>query len=98
MRTAGPSRVSAVILIVTVSRVILYSRPGCRLCDDAKRAFLAAMPDAEIEEVDVGSDPALEELYGLHIPVALAAGRELFRNRFDPACIRLIRESRDGRP
>lgn len=72
-------------------RVVLYSRPGCRLCDDAKREFVVALPGAEIEEVDVDSDPALRDMYGHHIPVALVAGRELFRHRFDPACVEFLR-------
>lgn len=71
-------------------RVVLYSRPGCRLCDDAKRQFSAAVPGAEIEEIDVDSDPDLRAIYGDHIPVALVAGRELFRHRFDPACIEFL--------
>ena len=72
-----------------MSRVILYSRPGCRLCDDAMREFIAAVPGVDVVEVDVDSDPGLRERYGDHVPVAVADGRELFRHRFDPACVGL---------
>ncbi len=71
--------------------VILYSRPGCHLCDAAKREFLAAVPGVHVEEVDVDSDSELRQRYGNDIPVAVAGGRELFRHRFDPASVRLLR-------
>lgn len=71
-------------------RVTLYSRPGCHLCDHAKRAMAAAMPAAEVKEVDVDSEPGLRERYGDHVPVAVADGRELFRHRFDPDCVRVL--------
>ena len=71
--------------------VTLYSRPGCRLCDEAKRELATAVPKATIVEVDVDSDPGLRERYGLDIPVAIVNGRELFRHRFDPTCVALIR-------
>ncbi len=71
-------------------RVTLYSRPGCYLCEDARRALEAALPELEIEEVDVDSDRDLCDRYGWHVPVAMAGALELFRHRFDPACIRRL--------
>lgn len=73
--------------------VTLYSRPDCRLCDEARRELAAAAPTATIEVVDVDSDPELSERFGLEIPVATVRGRELFRHRFDPACLALIRNN-----
>ena len=67
--------------------VKLYSRPGCHLCDEARRDLAAAAPGIEIEVVDVDSDPGLRVRYGLDIPVAVQNGRELFRHRFDPSCL-----------
>lgn len=72
-------------------RVTLFSRPGCGLCDDARRELEAVAPEVEIEEVDIDSDPALVVRYGEHVPVAVSDGRELFRHRFDPACASLLR-------
>lgn len=74
-------------------RVKFYSRPGCRLCDDARRQLELAEPRLEIEEIDVDSDPALRQRYGLDIPVAVAGGRELFRHRFTPAALRALRNA-----
>lgn len=76
-----------------MARVTFYSRPGCRLCDDARRQLELADPGLEIEEVDVDSDPALRQRYGLDIPVAVSGGRELFRHRFAPAALRALRNA-----
>ena len=67
--------------------VTLYSRPGCRLCETARRDLEAAVQDITVEEVDVDRDPQLLERYGSDVPVAVSDGRELFRHRFDPACL-----------
>ena len=75
-------------------RVTLYSRPGCRLCEEARRELVAAAPEATVEEVDVDTNPRLRERYGWDIPVAVQGDRELFRHRFDPACLELIRIAR----
>lgn len=74
-------------------RVMFYSRPGCRLCDDARRQLELAEPGLEIEEIDVDSDPALSQRYGFDIPVAVVGGRELFRHRFTPAALRALRNA-----
>lgn len=75
-------------------RVTLYSRPGCRLCEEARRELVAAAPEVTIEEVDVDTAPRLRERYGWDIPVAVQGDRELFRHRFDPACLELLRIAR----
>jgi hypothetical protein len=67
--------------------VVLYSRPGCHLCDEA-RAVLerqrARTPFA-LREVDVGTDDALELAYGIRIPVVLIDGEERFEIAVDPS-------------
>lgn len=64
-------------------RIAFYTRPQCRLCEDAKRQFAAAFPEIAIDAIDVDSDRQLNERYGMHIPVAVFGERELFRHRFD---------------
>lgn len=71
-----------------MQRIVFYTRPACCLCEEAKRQFAAAFPDAAIDEIDVDSDRSLSERYGMDIPVAVLDGRELFRGRFDPASCR----------
>lgn len=67
--------------------VVLYSRPGCHLCDEARVVIEAerARTPFDLEDVDVSTDDALELEYGIRIPVVLVDGRELFEIRVDPA-------------
>ena len=63
-----------------MSRVTLYGRPGCHLCDDARAELLricAAHP-FRLEEIDIESDDALLRRYLERIPVIALDGEELF--------------------
>jgi glutaredoxin len=64
-------------------RVIIYSRPGCHLCEEAKTAIQAAgcHGQYELEEVNIETDPDLLRRYGFEIPVITIDGVEAFRNR-----------------
>ena len=64
-------------------KVIIYSRPGCHLCEEAKEAMRAAGCPAEytLEEVNIENDPELFELYKNDIPVITFDGVEAFRHR-----------------
>jgi glutaredoxin len=66
--------------------VTLYGKPGCCLCDDARRAVDAARTDHafELREVDVSLDPGLHRDYGERIPVLAVDGEEAFELRVDP--------------
>ena len=66
--------------------VVLYSRPGCGLCDEARAVIAAerARTPFGFEEVDVSGDDALELEYGIRIPVVLVDGQERFEIRVDP--------------
>jgi hypothetical protein len=45
----------------------------------------------EFEEIDVDSDPRLDELYGAHVPVLQTEdGTELCRHRLTPEAIRQL--------
>ena len=69
------------------ARVIIYSRPGCHLCDEAK----AAIENSDcsdyytLEEVNIESDNELLNKYKYDIPVVTIDGEEAFRHRVDPA-------------
>ena len=60
--------------------VVLYGRPGCHLCDDARAALLRVRERATfaLEEVDIEADDALLRRYLERIPVVALDGRELF--------------------
>ena len=66
--------------------VTLYTRPGCHLCEDAKSliAPLLAEFGARLREVNIDSDPELQERYNLDVPVIFLAGRKIAKHRIDP--------------
>jgi hypothetical protein len=67
-------------------RFLLYSRPGCGLCEEML-SDLAALPSAKgipIDVVDVDLEPAARARYGHKIPVLLLAGELLCHGRLDP--------------
>jgi glutaredoxin len=65
----------------------MYSRPGCGLCDEARRVILGERERTPFryEEVDISGDDALELEYGIRIPVVFIDGQERFEVRVDPA-------------
>ena len=77
-------------------RVVLYSRPGCHLCETAKAVLVAELRDHpfELEEVDIQDDEALERAYGIRIPVVEIDGEERFEYEVDPdELTRIVRGS-----
>ena len=71
-------------------QVILYTRPGCHLCDEAKQAMKNADCGNEytLQEVNIEGDRELLNKYRFDIPVILIDGREAFRHRITPAQFR----------
>ncbi len=54
------------------SRLVLYGRPDCHLCDEARAGLEKLLADGasfELEEVDIESDDALLRRYLERIPV-----------------------------
>lgn len=60
--------------------LILYGKPGCHLCDDARTAVerVTASRDVTLEQVDVSRDAELYARYGERIPVLEIDGETLF--------------------
>ena len=60
------------------ARVTLYSRPGCHLCDDARRVIERVCADLgeQYDEISIDDDPQLRDRYGEEIPVTLVDGRQ----------------------
>ncbi len=65
------------------TKVIIYSRPGCHLCEKAKAAMRAASCEGEytLDEVNIENVPELLERYKDDIPVITFDGVEAFRHR-----------------
>jgi glutaredoxin len=64
-------------------QVILYTRPGCHLCEEAKQEMQAAACAKEytLQEINIESDRELLHKYRYDIPVILIDGHEAFRHR-----------------
>jgi len=66
--------------------VVLYTRSGCCLCDDAKEALQVARAQVQftVREVDIDSDPALYDAHRYDVPVIEIDGRRAFKHRVTP--------------
>ncbi len=64
-------------------KVILYTKPGCHLCDEMKQVLEKVKQGIEmtVEEIDISSDRRLLETYGEEIPVLFIDGRKAFKYR-----------------
>ena len=73
-----------------MTRVTLYGKAGCCLCDEAREAVEAVRAERgfELEEVDVSLDPRLHARYGERIPVLAIDGREQMELYVDAADLR----------
>ncbi|MGO4256507.1 glutaredoxin family protein [Marmoricola sp. RAF53] len=72
------------------ARVLLYGKPGCHLCDDAREVVARVCADlgTSYEEVDISGDPALMGEYGEQIPVTFVDGAQHDFWRVDEARLR----------
>ena len=60
------------------TRVRLYSKPGCHLCDDARAVVERVCADlgTSYDEVDITTSPELTNAYADQIPVTFVDGRQ----------------------
>ncbi len=70
--------------------IVLYHRPYCHLCEEMAQALapVATELGLAVRMVDIDSDPALEERYGLAVPVLVHEDAEVCRYHFDEAAVR----------
>ncbi len=73
------------------ARVVIYTRPGCHLCDVAKAQIAHAGCDDlfDLEEVNIDPDPDLVRRYGYDIPVVTIDGAQTFKHRLTAEDFRL---------
>src|SRR5947208_3588856 len=62
-------------------RVVMYTRAGCHLCDDAwtQLEMVRARYGFVLEKVDVDGDANLAARFGLEVPVVEVNGKVRFR-------------------
>jgi glutaredoxin len=68
---------------MSAPRLTLYSKPGCHLCDEMKEVIdtVAARIPLTMDVIDVSTDQALTDRYGLEIPVLLIDGKKAAKYR-----------------
>ena len=76
--------------------MVLYTRPGCHLCDVAREVVLSLRQRLgfAFDEIDIEGDEELELEYGIRIPVVEVDGEEAFEVTVDPAQLAAVA----GRP
>jgi glutaredoxin len=74
-----------------MTSVLVYSRPGCHLCEEALEAIVALHADGyrfELREVDIESDELLLRRYLERIPVVEVGGEVVSELVLDAAALR----------
>jgi glutaredoxin len=73
-------------------QVVVYTRQGCHLCEQAWAQLDQARRDHgfALDTVDVDTDPDLVSRYGGCVPVVLVNGRVRFRGRVNPVLLRRL--------
>jgi len=68
-----------------MTRITIYSRPGCHLCDVMKELVVRVVRErpelGALEEIDISNDADLEARYGLEVPVLVVDGRKAAKYR-----------------
>lgn len=73
-------------------QVVIYTREGCHLCDDAKA--LLEKHGLRPVAVDIDADPALRERYTTCVPVVVIDGKERFRGRVNEVLLKRLLQAR----
>jgi glutaredoxin len=76
----------------TLPTVVLYTRAGCHLCDDAYALLVAH--GLEPISIDVDADPTLRERFNECVPVVEIDGKIRFRGHVDPVLLRRVISAR----
>ncbi len=71
---------------MSTPEVVLYTRAGCHLCDDAKQVLRDA--GLSFTEIDIDGDAALRARFNEEVPVVFIAGRKAFKYHVDPGELR----------
>ena len=68
------------------SRVVLYTRNGCHLCEVAKQVMVPVLEEfgLPLEELDIDQLPEKRAQYGNDIPVVEIDGELVYRHRVPP--------------
>jgi glutaredoxin len=90
MRGQNHSPMSQKINKQNAPAIVLYTREGCHLCDDAE--FLLMQHGLAPQIVDIEGSDELKSRFGMSVPVVEIDGRVRFRGRVHPVLLRRIVE------
>ena len=81
-----------------MTRVTLYGRPGCHLCDEARDSLQRVQTRVPftVDEVDITTDDALHARYLERIPVISLDGEDLFDYEVDEDALERLILYREG--
>lgn len=67
--------------------VVMYSRPGCHLCDQAREVIesVRSRVPFRFSEIDIDASDELTREYGIKIPVIAVDGEDRWEYRVDAA-------------
>jgi glutaredoxin len=73
-----------------MASLTLYGRAWCHLCDDMRAALEPMLAEfgAQLDVIDIDSDPALEARYNDWVPVLVHQNVELCHYHLDEARVR----------
>jgi len=77
-----------------MTNVILYTRQGCHLCDEARAVLERHGLSPRL--VDIDADPLLREQYNECVPVVEIDGCERFRGRVNEVLLKRLLNSQAG--
>lgn len=70
-----------------MSRLTIYSKPGCHLCDEMKAVVERVLanhkgsPHVKLDIVDISTNAELDARYGPEIPVLMVDGKQAAKYR-----------------
>ncbi len=84
------------VLPLVPPTVVLYTRTGCHLCDDAKATLLRY--GLNPKEVDIDADEDLRAQFDVWVPVVEIDGQVRFKGRVDEFLLRRLLLARESLP
>jgi hypothetical protein len=79
-------------------QIVLYSKPGCHLCEVMKKEIVKAdcAELYDLQEINIESDAELFARYRYDVPVLMIDGVEAFRHRLTADSFRAYLTKRAG--
>lgn len=68
--------------------VVLFTRRGCHLCEQAEDLLACRWP--EVRLIDVDARPDLAARYGLRVPVLRIDGEDVLEGRIDEVSLQAV--------